>query len=157
MSPRAAVLLEAFGFEDVADYVTGKADWLARGLPVEYGGDEPITVGDLATQAPILEFGMSASDAASMIDHQEGNAGVVIGQGSVVLGLLTRADASGEPDASVEELMELGPSTFRADAKLDDALGYMHRHEVDQVVVSGPDGSLIGLLTRADAEEFSSE
>ena len=151
------MLLEAFGFQDVADYEAGKADWLARGLPIERSGDAPITAGDLVSQAPILEFGMTASDAASMIDHQQGNAGVVIGDGSVVLGLLTREAASGEPDILVEELIELGPSTFRADAKLADALSYMDRHTVDQVIISAPDGALIGLLTRADAGDFSSE
>ena len=35
MSPRAACRLEAFGFRPVYDYVTGKADWLASGLPTE--------------------------------------------------------------------------------------------------------------------------
>src|ERR671930_715517 len=35
MSPRAACRLEALGFEHVYDYVPGKADWLARGLPRE--------------------------------------------------------------------------------------------------------------------------
>lgn len=35
MSPRAASRLETLGFAHVYDYVLGKADWLARGLPTE--------------------------------------------------------------------------------------------------------------------------
>jgi hypothetical protein len=35
MSPRAACRLETLSFEQVYDYVPGKADWLARGLPRE--------------------------------------------------------------------------------------------------------------------------
>ena len=35
MSPRAAWRLESFGFEQVYDYVAGKADWGAAGLPLE--------------------------------------------------------------------------------------------------------------------------
>ena len=35
MSPRAACRLETLGFPDVSDYVAGKADWLAHGLPRE--------------------------------------------------------------------------------------------------------------------------
>ena len=35
MSPRAAWRLEAIGFEQVYDYVAGKVDWLAAGLPSE--------------------------------------------------------------------------------------------------------------------------
>ena len=33
MSPRAAWRLEGLGFERVYDYVPGKADWFASGLP----------------------------------------------------------------------------------------------------------------------------
>jgi 3-mercaptopyruvate sulfurtransferase SseA len=35
MSPRAAWRLEGLGFERVYDYVPGKADWSASGLPTE--------------------------------------------------------------------------------------------------------------------------
>lgn len=35
MSPRAAWRLEALGLERVYDYVSGKADWSASGLPLE--------------------------------------------------------------------------------------------------------------------------
>ena len=38
MSPRAAWRLESLGFTKVYDYVPGKTDWLAAGLPRE--GDE---------------------------------------------------------------------------------------------------------------------
>jgi hypothetical protein len=33
MSPRAACRLATIGFTEVYDYVAGKAEWLARGLP----------------------------------------------------------------------------------------------------------------------------
>lgn len=151
------MLLESFGFQDVRDYVVGKADWLARGLPVERAEEEPVTAGLVAEQPPIFEPEMSTSDATSMIDHQGGAAGVVVGEGGVVLGLLTREAAGKEPDATIEEVMELGPSTFRADADLDGPIGYMDRHDVDQVVVAEPDGRLIGLLTREAAQEANSE
>ena len=35
MSPRAAWRLESLGFGDVYDYVAGKVDWMAAGLPIE--------------------------------------------------------------------------------------------------------------------------
>ena len=35
MSPRAACRLQTLGFTNVYDYVLGKADWLAHGLPTE--------------------------------------------------------------------------------------------------------------------------
>jgi CBS domain-containing protein len=157
MSPRAAVLLEAFGFNDVADYTNGKADWLARGLPMERADDTPAKAGDLAVQGPLLELEMAASDCASLIDHHDGNAGVVVGEGGVVLGLLTREAASSSPDAVAEEIMELGPSTFRADEDLETVLDHMDRNEVAHVVISDPDGAVIGLLKRSDAKVFEDQ
>ena len=35
MSPRAACRLESLGFGEVYDYVAGKLDWMAAGLPTE--------------------------------------------------------------------------------------------------------------------------
>src|SRR3954470_22083103 len=35
MSPRAACRLDTLGFEHVYDYLSGKADWIARALPRE--------------------------------------------------------------------------------------------------------------------------
>jgi hypothetical protein len=47
MSPRAACRLETLGFGAVYDYVAGKADWLAHGLPRE---------GELAAEARALDI-----------------------------------------------------------------------------------------------------
>jgi CBS domain-containing protein len=48
--------------------------------------------------------------------------------------------------------MELGPSTFRPDATLDQPLAYMRRRSRSGVLVTLSDGRLVGFLTRADAE-----
>src|SRR5438105_3740394 len=48
MSPRAAWRLERLGFTDVHDYVAGKADWLAAGLPTEGPGSTRPRPGSLA-------------------------------------------------------------------------------------------------------------
>src|SRR3954454_23611829 len=47
-SPRAACLLETLGFEDVFDYVPGKVDWIARGLPTDGENVDAHRVGRLA-------------------------------------------------------------------------------------------------------------
>ena len=41
MSPRAAWRLEAFGYPEVYDYVAGKSDWMAAGLPTEGNSAHP--------------------------------------------------------------------------------------------------------------------
>jgi rhodanese-related sulfurtransferase len=48
LSPRAAWRLESLGFANVCDYVAGKEDWLAYGLPIEGELAEAVTVGQLA-------------------------------------------------------------------------------------------------------------
>ncbi len=48
MSPRAAWRLEGLGFEKVYDYVPGKADWFASGLPKEGRLASVPTIGDAA-------------------------------------------------------------------------------------------------------------
>ena len=48
MSPRAACRLDTLGFAEVYDYVPGKADWRAHGLPVEGEHADLPTAGGLA-------------------------------------------------------------------------------------------------------------
>ena len=48
MSPRAAWRLKGMGFEKVYDYVPGKADWSASGLPTEGTLASVLTIGDAA-------------------------------------------------------------------------------------------------------------
>ncbi len=47
MSPRAAWRLEHLGFEEVYDYVPGKADWVAAGLPTDGSGERTARVVDV--------------------------------------------------------------------------------------------------------------
>ena len=53
MSPRAAWRLETLGFEKVFDYVDGRADWLAAGLPTEGTGSSLPKAGDVARHAQV--------------------------------------------------------------------------------------------------------
>ena len=46
MSPRAAWRLEALGYPEVYDYVAGKSDWMAAGLPTEHSGARPPRVAE---------------------------------------------------------------------------------------------------------------
>ena len=62
MSPRAAWRLEGMGFSRVYDYVPGKADWSASGLPTEGTRAGTPTIGeaarrDVPTCAPAEKVG----------------------------------------------------------------------------------------------------
>src|SRR5918996_5863199 len=53
MSPRAASRLESIGFEDVYEYVAGKADWGSAGLPLEgENGSETRAGAHIRTDVP---------------------------------------------------------------------------------------------------------
>jgi hypothetical protein len=55
MSPRAASRLESIGFEQVYDYLAGKADWGSFGLPLEgIEGSETRAGAHVRTDAPPL-------------------------------------------------------------------------------------------------------
>ena len=57
MSPRAAWRLEGLGFERVYDYVPGKADWFASGLPKEGRLASVPTRGETARRADLRPGG----------------------------------------------------------------------------------------------------
>src|SRR5947199_10530966 len=116
MSPRAACRLATLGFEEVYDYVGGKVDWLARGLPregekatarraVDYTRDDVITcglddrVGDVRARVEASPYGFA----------------LVVAEGDLLLGRLRRAALEADPAARAGDVMEPGPSTKRAD------------------------------------------
>jgi len=61
LSPRAACLLDVFGFAEVYHYAGGKADWLAFGLPVE--GQAGSFAAQEAAPMPTLRWDYTVGDA----------------------------------------------------------------------------------------------
>ena len=79
---------------------------------------------------------------------------VVLNEGRVVLGRLRldRLEASDRRPA--EAAMEPGPATIRADADLSETRERMQRRGAASLLVTTPDGVLLGLL-RADGAPVS--
>ena len=73
---------------------------------------------------------------------------VVVNEERIVLGLLNNDTLTADPQLSVEDVMESGPSTWRLDGSLADIAKYMERHRVTAVVSSGSDGRLYGAVRR---------
>lgn len=155
MSPRAAALLEAYGFSDVYDYVAGKAEWLARGLPADGKRTTQKTLGDVARRhVPTSRM----DDQAGQLEARLGASGervcvVVEPDSDIVLGLLRLDDLEDTDGRLVEEVMNPGPSTWRPDAALDAPLDYMDKHDVESVLVTTSRGTLVGLVDRSMIEE----
>jgi len=153
MSPRAAWRLEGLGFARVYDYAPGKADWFAAGLPKEGRLASVPTVGDAAledvpTCAPSEKVGRVRAKAAGW------ERCVVVNRERVVLGLLREKELASDPGATAEEAMRPGPTTFRPDAPAAKTAGRMRERGATAVLVTTPDGRLIGLFRREDGERL---
>lgn len=156
MSPRAAWRLEALGFQRVYDYAPGKADWSASGLPMQGEGTELPTVGERAVKDALT---CSPTEKVGEARRRTEAAGwdrcVVLNEERVVLGLLGPKELAQDPELSAEEVMRIGPTTFRPDERLEKVSERMRERGVNAVLVSTPDGRLVGILRRADAEAES--
>ncbi len=153
MSPRAACRLETLGFELVHDYVPGKADWLARALPREGAkADEP-QAGDVLW-TDVVTCGLSAlvREVRARVESSPYAFAFVVSEGGVLLGRLRKAALDGGPDAQVGSVMEGGPATVRADTSLEKLIDELAKRDLKTAVVTTPDGELMGIVRRSDAE-----
>ncbi len=143
MSPRAACRLEGFGFT-VNDYAAGKLDWIAAGWPTE---------GTASTAGRVLhavERDVPTCAPADRLDDVRARFPgaeicVVVNDQRVVLGRL-RLDRLGEVDGTAEGVMQPGPATIRAHENLDATLDRMAKRRVTGLLVTTPDGELLGLI-----------
>jgi predicted transcriptional regulator len=70
-----------------------------------------------------------------------------------VLGRLGREAIGSDDDQSVEEAMTEGPSTVRPSIRLDALVQRMQSKNLNSLLVTTPDGKLVGLVLRSQAEE----
>jgi CBS domain protein len=149
MSPRAACRLDTLGFEHVYDYVTGKFDWLARGLPregeraderraVDFAGQDVVTC---ALHEPIGEVRVR-------VEASPYSFAFVVSADGVLLGRLRTSGLESDAVAAAETVMEPGPSTVRADTELARLRQRLERSSLTTAVITDPDGRLLGVVRR---------
>ena len=164
MSPRAACRLESLGFTHVYDYVTGLADWTANGLPSEGTAVGVFREGvacrgllrardALRSGTPTCGLEERVGDVAERMKSLGQRQCIVTSEDGVVLGRLRSRALKGNPDATVESVMESGPTTIRPDVSLDEFTEHMRAKSVGSVIVTTSTGHLLGVLYREDAEE----
>jgi hypothetical protein len=159
MSPRAACRLETLGFEQVYDYVAGKADWLAHGLPREGEMAGVPSAGDLCDlEPPTCALGDTlAVVRARLADSQYGFC-LVLSEECVLLGRVRRsALGEGDADMTVEGAMESGPSTVRPSETAAELVRRLATRNLHTAILTTPAGVLFGILDRADAERRLTE
>jgi CBS domain-containing protein len=135
----------------VYDYVAGKLDWLAAGLPTEgTNATRPrardVARGDVPTCR--LEEPMRVVRARAAAAGWD--ACVVVNDERVVLGLLRAAELRKGDEERVDRVMRPGPSTFRPHVSIDDIAKFMATHDLPNCPITTSDGRLVGLLRRED-------
>ncbi|HJQ90723.1 MAG TPA: CBS domain-containing protein [Acidimicrobiia bacterium] len=155
MSPRAACRLEALGFPRVYDYVDGIADWKAAGLPTEGTIQPEQRVADAArSDVPTCQPDDTIGDIRARVIEAGWDVCVVIDCDGIAIGRIRSTTLDAAPDQRVVDVMEPGPSTVRPDSLLEPLIKRMRHRNAPHVIVTTPQGILIGILLRGEAERL---
>lgn len=155
MSPRAAWRLEALGFANVFDYVAGKVDWGAAGLRYEGSLAEHPTAGDAADpEVPTCSLDDDLAAVRTRARASDFETCIVLNSERIVLGRLGRSAIRSDEPTTIEATMTEGPSTVRPSLPLRDLIGRMVRSNQSTALVTTPEGRLVGLVKREEAERI---
>ncbi|HEX9515946.1 MAG TPA: CBS domain-containing protein [Streptosporangiaceae bacterium] len=149
MSPRAACRLTQLGFAPVYDYTLGKVDWIAAGLPTVRAQGSRRVLDAVRRDVPTCAPGTPAGPALQQARAQGWDRCVVIAGLGTVVGTLRADRISATEQAPAAEVMQPGPTTVRAHEDLDATRQRMNERHVAHLLVTTPDGTLIGVV---DAE-----
>jgi CBS domain-containing protein len=138
----------------VYDYVPGKEDWLARGLPTEGEKADAPRVWKLARKDVVTcALDDTVGDVRERILASPYGFGFVVSGSGCVLGRMRKSELDCDPSLTAEQVMEPGPSTVRADLSPDELRERLDKKGFSYAVVTTPDGKLIGVVARADLGE----
>ena len=142
------------GFEQVYEYEDGKRDWGSFGLPRGGRLAKQPSAGDIArADVPTCLLTDSLSEVRRRVRESGWDSCIVVNDHRVVLGRLGRKAIGSDQGESVEETMTEGPSTVRPSIRLDVLLKRMQSNKLNSWLVTTPDGRLVGLVLRRQAEE----
>jgi len=125
----------------VYDYVDGKADWMAYGLPVE--GDDGPFLGERVEAVPTCDVNSTAADARRVLDDSGADVVVLVHAGLAVGEVDREALEGRDDDVALLDVLAPVPSTVRPSvtvASLAES-GGGHR------LVTTSDGCLLGAAT----------
>ncbi len=135
------------------DYVDGKLDWLAAGLPTEGTNASRARAGDVARRdVPTCRLEEPIRAVRERAAAAGWDACVVVNHERVVLGLLRAEELRKGHEERVERVMRPGPSTFRPHVSIDEIAKFMVTHGLPNSPITTSDGRLVGLLRREDLE-----
>jgi CBS domain-containing protein len=141
------------GFEQVYDYMQGKRDWGSFGLPREGTVTEEPSGGELARRdVPTCTLAEDLREVCKRVEAAGWDTCFVVTDDGVVLGRLGRR-AIRTRESTVEEAMTEGPSTVRPSIGLSAIVERMRSDDLTSLPVTTPDGRLVGLVLRDEAEQ----
>ena len=146
------------GFSDVSDYVDGKVDWMAAGLPTGGTNAQRPRAGTVArSDSPTCRLDETLGPVRERVRAARWNACVVVNAERVVLGVLREKELGGDPNQRIEQAMRPGPSTFRPFVLVEELAHYMAEHDLPNSPITTSDGRLVGLITLEDAVRVARE
>jgi CBS domain-containing protein len=99
--------------------------------------EEPLTCAPTTSTADALEQARAAGAPNVLVVNEEG----------ILLGRL-RVDVAVDEQTTVEQVMEPGPVTVRANEPMDELMERMTSRHVTEMVVTTPEGRLLGIIRR---------
>jgi CBS domain-containing protein len=131
-------------------HAAGKVDWLAAGLRAEGKEADAPTAGTLAErQVPTCRTWEPLTDVRARLAGAARRDCVVVDERSVVMGYLAPDRLAGDGPAG--EAMHAAPTTIRPSASPKEILEFMG-DDRQRVLVTTPEGELIGIVTRDTVE-----
>lgn len=152
MSPRAACRLVTLGFDHVFDYMPGKVDWMARGLPVRgTKAEEPRAIDFVRSDVVTCRLDDQVSAVRERVAASPYGSGFVTTGDGVLLGRLRKSRLA-QGSGAVGEVMEPGPSTTRPDTPPGKLAKRLRDSDLTTAVLTDPEGRLLGIVRRTDLE-----
>lgn len=141
------------GFE-AYEYEDGKRDWGSFGLPREGKLGESPSAGEVARyDVPTCTLADDLRVVRQRVRDEGWDTCFVVTDDRVVLGRLGRHALASDDDRTVEDVMSEGPSTVRPSIGIDALIKRMDERDLATFPVTTPDGRLVGLVRRTDAEK----
>ena len=145
--------LEMLGFQAIFDYVAAKADWLAHNLPTEGTAAGTLRAGGhVRKDAVTCRVTDLLADVRGRVEASPYDFALVVNEQGILLGRLRPSVLAQAGNQPIEDMMEPGPSTTRADTTLEAAGKRMHDHNLHYLIISSPEGELYGVLLRDDVD-----
>ena len=131
----------------------GKVDWLAHNLEIEGEKTDAPTAGrvmrdDVVRCAPTDR----AARVLESIERSPYPFGLVTSDDGTVLGRVRASALDAGSDASVGDVAEPGPKTFRPHHSAANVAGQLAAKDLRWAIVTTPEGRLLGVASRKDLE-----